>query len=164
MNTALYRKLALLTDSEAELCLNGLLKGLTIREPTYSSVLLVPNEMLTIIREFASAAEVEAPREIIETTPENRSQAVRMLLAEIADDNDLAPRLENWIDGARPKLLEPVTVALVLAGIVLVLSTHINIEYDRKDGKSDLKVKIEKKPTDKSILGKFFNLFTPSQD
>jgi hypothetical protein len=55
--------------------------------------------------------------------------------------------------------LEPVTTALVLAGIIFLLSTRINIEYENQDGKKTLKVKVEKPKTSEKLLEKFFPLF-----
>jgi hypothetical protein len=154
----LYQRLTQLTDAEAELCLNGVLKGLVEMQPIYADLLASPQEMATIIRTVASGNE-QAHSMVGEPTPQDRPKAIRVILTEIAEDPTLSPRLEAWLNTARPKLLDPVTSALVLAGIILLLSTHVNIEYEDQNGKKKFKVKVEKKPTDNKILEKFFNFF-----
>lgn len=154
----LYERLAQLTDAEAELCLNGVLKGLAEMQPKYADLLASPQEMASIIRTVASDSQQALPS-VGEPTPQDRPKAIRVILTEIAEDPTLNPRLEAWLDTARPKLFEPVTSALVLAGIIFLLSTHVTIEYDNQAGKKKFKVKIEKKPTDIKILQKFFDFF-----
>lgn len=154
----IYQTLALLTDADAELCLNGLMKGLVAEQPNYAELLASPKDMATVIQTVASESGKKFST-IGEVTPQERPKAIRLILATIAEDPALSPRLEAWFKTARSTLLEPVTSALVLAGIITALSTHVIIDYEVQNGKKKLKVKIEKKPTASRILGKFFAFF-----
>ncbi|MGB8644419.1 MAG: hypothetical protein WCF84_04230 [Anaerolineae bacterium] len=153
----LYPQLALLTDAEAEMCLNGLLKGLTVVEPEYAALVARPEEMESLLAQVAEQA--GRPALTVPVSPHPDPKAVRTILVQAAQDPELSPKLEAWLQTARPKLIEPVTTALVLAGIVLLLSTHVKVEYEDKGGKKHLKVMLEKKPTANKILDKFFGLF-----
>ena len=153
-----YQELALLTDAEAELCLNGILNGLVAGEPKYANIVGSPREMETILKTIAN--DIGEPLdEVREVTPQERPKAIRTILTEIAEDPNLSPRLESWFKSARPTLIDPVTGALVLAGIIMVLSTHINVSYEEQNGKRNLQVKLEKKPTTEKVLSKFFAFF-----
>ncbi len=153
-----YQELALLTDAEAEMCLNGLLKGLTVTEPEYAALIARPQEMENVVAQVAEQVGTSVPAAPF--PPAERSKAVRAILVQVAQDPELGKRLEAWLQTARPKLIEPVTTALVLAGIILVLSTHVKVEYEDKDGKKHVKVTVEKKPTSNKILDKFFGIFS----
>lgn len=159
MSENLYRKIALLTDAEAEDCINGLLKGLTIQNRDYARLLQSPSDMEEVIKAAAeragvSSADVKAVDQPVGV------KVVRETLLELADDRNFAPQLEAWIDGARPSLLEPVTSALMLAGIILVLSANVDVGYKNVDGKKSFWFNIKKKPTSDSLLKKFFGLFS----
>jgi len=158
VSTSLYQKLALLTDAEAEQCLNGVLKGLMVAQPEYADLLSAPDQMAQVVQAAAADAG-QAALQIGEVTSPERPKAIRAILAELAEDPALNPRLEAWLNTARPTLLDPVTSALVLAGIIMVLSTHIRVEYEDKGGKKHLRVKVEKKPTADKIMTKFFGFF-----
>lgn len=154
----LYQELALLTDAEAELCLNGVLKGLVATQPDLAEAMAEPKEMAKAVQ--MTAGELGKPLAAVsESKLKQRPKALRVVLVQIAEDPTLRPRLEAWLTTARPKLLEPVTSALVLAGIIMILSTHVSVEYEVKNGKKNLRVKIEKKPTAAKILEKFFPFF-----
>ncbi len=154
----LYPRLALLTDAEAEWCLNGILKGLTATQPVYAELLASPQEMTMVVEAVASDIGKPLPN-IGEVSSQERPKAIRVILTEIAEDPELSPRLEAWLKNARPKLLEPVTTTLVLAGVVFLLSTHIDIEYEDQDGKRKLKIKVEKPTSSEKLLEKFFDFF-----
>ncbi|MDZ8185280.1 MAG: hypothetical protein RMX96_10555 [Nostoc sp. ChiSLP02] len=156
----LYHKLALLTDDEARICLNGVLKGLLALQPQYEALFASENQMQAAIEQVISELG-QAPSSAIDTIKkQNTSKAIRLILIEIAENPEISPRLEAWFSSARPKLLEPVTTALVLAGIILILSTDITIEYKNQDGKKNFRVKVEKKATPSKFLEKFFSLFS----
>lgn len=159
MESQIYRKLALLTDNDAEKCLHNLLNGLTIRSPEYLSLLKSPEKMAEVITSDA-AGEVNTAAQIDEPAPQKRPAAVRLILSEIAGDEELRPRLEAVIDNQRDTLLEPVTTALVLAGIIMVLSTSVEIDYVNEDGKRKVKFKVVKPSTKQSLLEKFFPIFS----
>lgn len=158
MESQLYRKLALLTDNEAELCLNNLLNGLTIRHPEYLSLLTSPAKMAEALNS-TPAGEANTSVRIDEPSPQERPAAIRLILSEIAEDEELGPKLEAVIDNQRNTLLEPVTTAVVLAGIIMALSTSVEIEYGNEDGKRKFKLKIVKPTTTEKLLGKFFRIF-----
>ncbi|MEW6731258.1 MAG: hypothetical protein AB1489_07965 [Acidobacteriota bacterium] len=155
---SLFQELALLTDNEAELCLNGILKGLISSHPMYEDLVSSPKEMEKVIQMAASDLGKQFPQ-IGEVTPQDRPKAIRIILTEIAQNADLSPRLDAWFKTARPKLLEPITGAVVLAGIIMVLSTNVSIKYENEDGKKNIKVKIEKAPTASALLEKIAGFF-----
>ncbi len=157
MSTALYRKLATLTDEDAAKCLNGLLHGLTIEKQDYARLLDTPEDMGKVIR--AAGDNKIQPAQFENISAEDQSRAIRVLLLDLADDEQFGPQVEAWIDGARDTLLVPLAVPLILAGIVLVLSTHIEIEYKNEDGKKKFSFKLTKPSSSEKIIGKFFGLF-----
>ncbi len=156
----LYHKLALLTDNEAKICLNGVLKGLIALQPQYEALFASENQMQTVIEQITSEVGRSSSSAIDIIKDQDESKAIRLILTEIAENPEMNPRLEAWFSTARPKLLEPVTSALVIAGLILILSTGITIEYENQGGKKNLKVKVEKKATSSKILEKFFDFFS----
>lgn len=158
MSENLYRKIALLTDAEAEDCIHGLLKGLTIENREYARLLQSPSDMEEVIKAAAVSAGVSSP-EVKAIDQPAGVKVVRETLLELADDENFGPRVEAWIDGARPSLLEPVTTAVVLAGIILALSADVDVGYKNVDGKKSFWFNLKKKPTSDGLLKKFFGLF-----
>lgn len=149
-----YQGLALLTDAEAEQCLNRVVNGVVVQRPELQELLRSPEEMAAVTgRALPSVEDAALP---------DRPKALRAVLAQMAEDYTLRPRLEGALQAARPTRLEPVTTALVLAGIVFVLSVDINVQYEDEEGKRKLKVSVQKKPTADSILEKFFPFFQES--
>jgi hypothetical protein len=157
MSITIHRKLALLTDEEVTKCLNGLLHGLSVEQEEFARLLQTPEDMKTVIQVAAENTISQAKLENI--SEEDRSKAIRVLLVELGDTEEFGRPMEAWIDGARETMLVPLAVPLVLAGIVLVLSTDIKIEYQNEDGKKKLHFKLEKSAITEKILGKFFGLF-----
>lgn len=158
MSEAIYRKIVLLTDDEVELCVNGLLKGLTIENRDYAILFQSPEKMKEVIAEAAAETGISVS-DVKDIGPGQTPTAVRHILMELVDDENFGPKVEAWIDGQRPSLLEHVTSALVLAGIIMVLSTDIDMGYQNKDGKKDLWVKFKKKPASEGLLKKFLGFF-----
>lgn len=157
MNESLRTKLASLTDEEVSNCLSGLLHGLTIENQDFARLLETPEEMEKVVKEAADN-KVEAAQ--LETSSlEQQAQARRLLLGELAELKEFEGPIEAWIDGARPTMLVPLAVPLVLAGIVLVLSTDIHIEYKKENGKKKIHFELRKSKTSEKILKKFFGLF-----
>ena len=74
-----------------------------------------PKEMIVTIGTVTSATG-QSVQTVGEPTPEKRPKAIRLILASIADNP--VRQLDWWLKTARPKLLEPVTSALVRAGII----------------------------------------------
>jgi hypothetical protein len=83
---------------------------------------------------------------------------MRSVLTEMAQYPELAGRISAWLNNAEPKLIEPVTTALVLAGIVAVLQTDIQFGIQTKAGKKHFTFKLKKKPTSYKILKRFFGI------
>lgn len=158
MENNLQQKIAGLTDEEVEQCLNGLLNGLMVRNPEYERLLTSPQDMTEVVQVAAEGVGV-APEQIIEAGSQNQHESMRLILIELAGTEEFGPKIEAWIDNERNTLLEPVTTALVLGGIIFALSSSIHFEYENVNGKKKLKVSFSKKPTSESLLKKFFGLF-----
>lgn len=158
MSTTLQRDLALLTDEEATKCLDALIHGLSIEKEDFGRLLQTPEDIRTVVHDAAENKLLPANLENI--SPEDRSKAIRLLLVELGDTEEFSPSIEAWIKGRRETMLVPLAVPLVLAGIVLVLSTDIKIEYQNEDGKKKFHFKLEKSATTEKILSKFFGLFS----
>ncbi len=154
----LKHEIALMTDADAQNCLNGILKGWIATEEVYAEVVASKQEMTTVILTTAQELGQPLPAEI-DRMPMDQTRAIRVILVAIADDLALSPRLEAWLRTQRPKLIEPVTTALVLAGITFLLSVHVKVDYESQDGSRKLKIQVEKKPTSETIIGKFFRIF-----
>jgi hypothetical protein len=92
----------------------------------------------------------------IDANPERQARAVRALLLLMAEDEALRPRLQAALTAG---VSREITTALALAGIVLALSTNIEIAFDNVGGKKRFHFKLERKPTTEALLGKFFALF-----
>jgi hypothetical protein len=152
----LREQLALLTDNEAELCLNGLLKNLSIIDPPYEQLLGSSEDMEALIQ--AASEHRGVPLDRLDKSGPTRAKAIRRILVETTRDPDLAARLNAWLNTARPTLLEPVTSALVLAGVVLLLSTSISVEYSRDSSKSKLRIKVEKPGAPTKVIEKIAEL------
>lgn len=149
-----FREIALLDDAQAELCLNGILKGLSDADPNTKQLIQLPHEMTAVLS--SCAAEFQLRTKVIgEPTPRNRPGAVRLILVELASAPDSVQRVNGWFKASRPVLLEPVTSALVLAGIIAVLSTRFKASY--KGGK--LELELEKKAATEQLLKKLFTFF-----
>jgi hypothetical protein len=124
----------------------------------YAELLTNPQDMALVVQKAATKISKPVTRvSEVHATTASQSHS-RVILTGIAQDLALSPRLEAWFQTARPKLLEPVTTAPVLAGIVLVLSTDIKIVYEKRGGKKHLKVTIAKQPTSEKLLGKIIGL------
>jgi hypothetical protein len=147
-------ELALLSDAEAKNCLNGVLKGISAADPTFERLIASPKDMAYVFREIALQAtgSDKVDRIRIKDDP----KLVRSILVEIAQDPNFRPRLSAWLKTERPRLLEPVTSALVLAGIIMVLSAEVDLDVGQKDGKKYFRISVKKKATAARLLAKFF--------
>lgn len=150
----IYRRLALLTDEKALLALNRVIGGLLPANPNLGH----PAELKAIVSAVATQSHSKIEPQIDDAI-NDLSGAVRLLLAEFAEDDELRPRLSAALDMDRPVLVEPVTAALVLAGIVVLLQTRVSLKVKSKDGKTSVDLNLEKKPTADGIIKKFFNFF-----
>ena len=88
------------------------------------------------------------------------AKAVRFVLLEFHSDPELKPRLQAALSVDRAVLVEPITTALVMAGIVVVLQTRFKLKFKRdKNGKSEVEVSFEKPPSSEGIIKKILALF-----
>ena len=147
----LHQEIAKLSDTEAERCLNVLVKQIADADPDLQDILSSPTLTAEAVQSVGAQTGAGS---LSEAAVKDRSGAIRAILQEAADDPALAPRLEAWLSGPRALLLEPITTTLILAGVVVALSTHVKIEYENKGGKKHFKIKVEKKASSKSIIQK----------
>jgi hypothetical protein len=145
-----------LSEREVEACLQGVLKGFVDRNPEYGKLVGSSTELGNLAATVAD--QLGEPLDRNAATAKD-SQSIRRSLQQLAADAETGPWVEAWLDGNRPTLLEPITTALVLGSLVMILSTHLKVDVETKDGKTHVKVQIEKKPTATTILRKFFKLF-----
>ena len=165
----LMRAIENLEDDQAERCLQVLIKGYAVRhgaEELYASESLLSDIVTQYQYLILESKQKELPRPTVGPTPPPVSPppipsprpevtdptawpiTTRELLREMAGDAELRPHLESWFEFDRPTLFDPITAALVLGGIVLVLSTEIDIKVSKdKDGKIEWKVQLKKPPT-----------------
>jgi hypothetical protein len=92
--------------------------------------------------------------EVAQATPGELARATLLLLA---DDPARPPELEALVTNppAQRMGVDPVTLTALTTVALVVLQTYVKIEYDKKTG---LRVKIERRPADKSLLGKVVGL------
>jgi hypothetical protein len=147
----LHEQITKLNDIEAERCLNMLVKQVAEANPDLQSVLSSPTLAAEAVQRVGAQTGAES---LSEAAIKNRPGAIRAILQEASNDPVLAPRLEAWLSGPRKLLFEPITTTLILAGVVVLLSTHVKIEYEQKDGKKHIKVAVEKKGSSQSIIQK----------
>jgi hypothetical protein len=99
-------------------------------------------ELRQALREFAPDPEAV-------TVSINEGDLARAALLLLADDPQQQPILIALIEGLAPTKFGVLETAAVVGAVLLVLQTHVKFERD-KDGRWS--VKIEKKPTDNSLL------------
>jgi hypothetical protein len=147
----------LLTDDEARNVLSRLVEGFAARNPDFP---IADDKALANIITTIGQTEGEAvlPRRDSELTDQRKAERkLLVLLSQIPEQREF---VEGAIALSRKVLLEPITTALVMAGIILVLQTQFDVRIKQKNGKSEYEVHVGKKPTDKSLLTKFFSLFS----
>lgn len=150
-------ELASLTDMEAAQCLNRILSG--IKSKRKDIPVTSPNELSNILSAVAAkTGRALTPK--IDEKLSNREKAVRVVLIEFLDEPDLKKLLERALASNRRVLVEPITTALVMAGIILVLKTRTHFKFKRdKNGKWEAEGSIDAKPSSEGLLKKFFGLF-----
>ena len=150
------RAIALLTDGEASVCLNGVLKGVAAQSTDLEHLFADPKLMNAFLKEAAASLDVPLPA-ATKAKSENNT-AIRFVLVQMAEDPRFAKMLTTYLGGKRPRLIEPVTTALVAAGIIGALSLDVDFKINRRNGKTEWDLKIKKRPTAKKILAKFAGL------
>lgn len=156
----LHAQIDALDDEEAVRRLNAVLKAMTVGSREKAMLVGNESELLKALRDAVAGAGAD-PHQVAEPTGvAARGAASRALLQEFASTPNTRPYVDRALTDDRAKLLEPVTTALVLAGIIFALSTDVQVEFtDEGGGKRKLSVKLHKKPTSDKILAKFFGLF-----
>ena len=112
------------------------------RAQTASAETALTPELRQALREFATGPEVAA-------VPAGDGDLARAALLLLADDPQQQPILTALIEGPAPTKFGVLETTAVVTAVLLVLQTHVRFERD-KDGRWLLK--IEKKPTDNSLL------------
>jgi hypothetical protein len=148
------RRLALLTDRDARLVLNRIIGGLLPKEPELAR----PDELKTALVEVSRGAPTKIEPKTDNAIPDQPA-AIRLLLVAFADDDKLKPNLVAALAMDRGVLVEPVTAALIMAGIVLLLQTNVDLKIKKKNGKTSIDFSVKKKPTADKIIEKFFGIF-----
>jgi len=148
-------ELAALTDAEAAQCLNRILSGAKARD---ANTITSPQEVGSILGAVAAQAGQPFTAKIDADLPEH-AKAVRIVLLEFRD-----PQLRGLLEGAlasqREMLFEPITTALAMAGIVLILKTRVGISFKRdKSGKWEVEGNIESKAASEVLIKKFLGVF-----
>ena len=152
----LYRELALLNDEEAKRCLEGVLATFAPKNPKLRKFYATEKAVANSIAQAAQLAMLgDKVPHLSEKAVKNQATAIRAILVEMASDKHRKKDLDNCLTKKRNTLFDPITAALVLAGIVFVL--ELDIEVEIKNGKVSGRVK--KAPTNKTLLEKFFSLF-----
>jgi hypothetical protein len=155
----LHRDLALLTDAEARDTLNRIVAGAAAAQPDFERLVASPDDLSVVLNRVGDEVGLHVPAEIVNGRAGQQPKGTRLVLIAMADDPELSPRVAAALAIKRATLLEPVTSALVLAGITLLLSVHVDIHYENDGGEQKLRVHVEKKPTSTSVIKKFFGLF-----
>lgn len=149
------RLLALDAD-ELQRLMQVVVKDHVDRHPE-SAAVLTSGELLAAGLQRAAVDAGLSAGAIVE--PRDKTEALRTIAAALADEPRYAVLLANALAGGRATRVDPVTAALVLAGIVLVLQTRFDIGYDVENGKKKLHIKLSKAPTSESLITKLFGLF-----
>jgi hypothetical protein len=152
-------ELASLTDTEANHCLNRVLSG--IKEAHPEIPLTSPEDLGSILQGAAIAMSAEYFKPKIDAKLIDGAKAVRMVLLEFLGDPELKARVEAALASDRHLLVvDPITQALIMAGIVVVLKTNFKMTFKRdKNKKSEFQVSIETKPSSEGIIKRFFSFF-----
>jgi hypothetical protein len=150
----IYRELSLRSDAEAQQVLNRMVKGAGALDPALAALVASEGEM----KAFVASIKPDAARGIDLLSLGQDPRGVRVTLVLAAEDTELRPALEASLAQAR-HTREPLTIALVLAGIVLILSTNFEVSYEASGDSRKFSFKIKKEATSPEILKKFFGLF-----
>jgi hypothetical protein len=125
-----------LTPPQAESCLDIFLKGLALTSPQYQDLMAAEATLPDALAELAQECKLQP--DSISEPPANswqRTKAVRDVLSGLAGDDRFAARVEAAIPLARsPSLPAGLVTCLVVAGIIILLSTDIKVEDKVKNG------------------------------
>jgi hypothetical protein len=149
-----YRQLALLSDRQAKLVLNRIISGLVPANPELAR----PSEVKAVMTEVAARYHVEI-KPNVDNAIKDQSEVIRLLLIEFVDSDELRDRLVAALQMDREVLFDPVTAALIMAGIVVLLQTNAHLAIKIRDGKTSVDFSLDKKPTTEGLIKKFFGFF-----
>ena len=154
-----YADLALLTDGQVDRCLNHVISAYAATKGyDFKKFIAQPDQMIEAVKSVA--AEVSVPLAGAgDVTAQNRPEAARVLLVEMAGIPELQSQIASWLQSDRKTLLEPITTALILAGLVTILSTEVDLEYKQENDKRKIGVKVKKPSAPKEILRKTASFF-----
>lgn len=155
----LRARLSALAASDLERLLQIVVKDHVERAPD-TAAYFAP-EVLAAGLELAAADAGVTDAAIIE--PVDKADALRAIALDLAEDPRYAALLGDALAVDRPTRIDPITAAIVLAGIVLVLQTHFDVRYDRDGAKKKLHIEIRKAPTTEKLLAKLFGPFQLSK-
>lgn len=110
-------------------------------QATPAETALTP-ELRQALREFATGPETAA----VSASEGDLARAALLLLA---DDPQQQPMLTALIEGPAPTRFGVLETVAIVSAVLVVLQTHVKFERDKAGRWS---VKIEKKPTDNSLL------------
>ncbi|MEI2783449.1 MAG: hypothetical protein V9H25_20345 [Candidatus Competibacter sp.] len=110
-------------------------------QATPTETALTP-ELRQALREFATGPETAA----VSASEGDLARAALLLLA---DDPQQQPMLTALIEGPAPTRFGVLETVAIVSAVLVVLQTHVKFERDKAGRWS---VKIEKKPTDNSLL------------
>jgi hypothetical protein len=127
-------RLALMTDAQARACLGEFVEGDARAKGRYHLELINSQTALRKVLNQARAIDPDLKVQLLKIN--DSLEAVRALFVAMAGDRSLRPRLGVWIakggtPSGRAVLAEPITTALVLAGVVFALSPDIDVKIER---------------------------------
>lgn len=151
-------ELASLTDIEAKQCLNRVLSS--VKETRPDVPVTSPADLGNILKAAAALLSGQPLSPKADSSLRDPAKAIRILLLEFRENVELTARLEAALAADRSVLVDPITTALVMAGIVVILQTRFKMDFKRDKGnKSEFQVTVEKLPSSEGIIKKFFALF-----
>jgi hypothetical protein len=152
---SVYAELAKLTDAEAGRCLGYVVVRLAsegARE--YATEEAAANEALGI-----AAAQLSVATDALPSIAEKRKyEAIRLILVEMVSLPDSKAHIRSWLGSDRGNTRGPISSALILAGIVLVLSFEGEFRCKKQNGKWTCEGWVRKSAAPRKILEKISRL------
>jgi hypothetical protein len=154
-----------LTEADREILLasmiDGMIEAAASNNPAAGEFYANSGQLQQQLAAAGESVGLNAPKALSDfpSDAKQRAELVLLLLDAIADSPQHSSRLQACLDRGRMTRVEPITMTLVLAGVVFLLSLDVKVKYSTENGKNSLEVSISKSPTDNDILKKFFSLF-----
>lgn len=150
-------RIAKLDANQVRDCLNGVVKGWSLRDAKHEDLFAHEGLMADLIRAAGDDPALDVTP-VLQLDGQREIQALREILEAAADHDELRAAINARLDSDARTLFDPIVTPLVLAGITLILSTHVTLDYESSNGKRTLKVHIEKKPTDAGLIKKILGI------